>query len=123
MTLVEVLVSVAILAVGTVVLMQALGRVSWAVLVGESERETLLFSFSKMGETEWQVQSGLELPEKENGKFSSGGHEFFWRRTIQSDPMQPELKSADFGVTWGTGSARGEYRVETLLKQPVKESS
>ena len=123
MTLVEVLVGIAILSVGTLILMQALGRVSWTVLAGESRLHALLFSFSKMGETELEIQAAHELPEKEEGIFRVNDREFRFKRTTQIPPDRPELRHVGLEVTWEMGRGLMEHHVETLLEQPTKESS
>lgn len=121
-TLVEILVSVAILSVGSVAVLQALGRSAAALAVAESRSQAHLFSMAKMAEVELAVRSGKRIEEATAGSFREGPRQFSWSLTAHPPPEEdPQMQSVSLIVHWDLGRRRYEYAVETAFRLPKEE--
>jgi len=100
-TLVEILVSVAILAVGSVVLCQALARGAYAVALAKRHATAYLFSISKLADLELMLRQGPL--EKTSGQFGAGRDAFVWKVDAEVSPELPQLQQLKLTVNWKQG--------------------
>ncbi|MBI3324649.1 MAG: hypothetical protein HYZ92_05155 [Candidatus Omnitrophica bacterium] len=123
MTLIEVLISVVILAVGSVVIMEAFGRMAQALAVADDETGAYLFAMEKMAQVELEFRQG-RLPEddKESGSFRLGDQGFDWTLRMSAVSEEPPVRSVALDVEWQRGAADYSRHLETVLRvaQPEK---
>ncbi len=116
-TLVEILVSVAILSIGAVLVMQALGRAASAMVIAEHRHQATLFSVSKMAEVEMSLLQGQELEEHTAGSFQIDEQLYQWSLSSPLNKEDPQRKSVSLVVTWNDGRQTSGHHVETVLRQ------
>jgi len=109
-------VSVAILSVGSVLVMQALARVAHAQVLAESMASAQLFAASKMAAIELACREGCELDEAEEGRVRVGEQTLEWRASAEEVPEDPALRSVSLAVTWRRGAHTFERRLDTWLR-------
>ena len=123
-TLVEVLVSVAILAVGAPLIMHALARASYAHAVAEHHAQAYLFAASKLSEIELAARETRELKDHyEEGSFRIGNQAFEWQVVATPAADDQDLASVLLTLSWRHGADVYERRFETLLRLPPEEPS
>lgn len=136
LTLVEILVSVAVLSVAAVFLLGALGRAYSATAQTQARQEAYRFALSKMGEVERALRSAEELEEESEGSFREGIRLFRWVLSVVHEPApdsgedgQPKpgpgpnrlpRRRVLLTVRWEEGRHVQEQRVETVLLLPEK---
>ena len=113
-TLVEVLTSVLILSISSVVILQALARASSAITLSECRRNAVLFSAGKMAETELALRLGLDLEEANGGSFRVGDQPFAWNSTcVKAEGPGPRVLSLT--VLWKRGRDPYSQQVQAVL--------
>lgn len=113
LTLVEILISVAILSAGTVVVMQALAQGAYVLKVATNRMWAYTFSKSKMADLEMSLKQGLEL--KTRGTFRMGHEQFRWE--IDTSPMEePALELVTLTVAWRQGAHDYASRFSTVAR-------
>ncbi len=115
LTLIELLVSVAILAMGSVLTMQALARVAHAQMVAESMMAAHLFAASKMAALELASREG-ELEPSASGSVGTGDQALRWRATTEAVPEDPAVRAVSLAVAWRHGAQIYERRLDTWLR-------
>lgn len=123
MTLVEVLISVALLAGGAVLIIQAFAHTWEAAGVEDSRSAAYLFALSKLSDLELAHQQNHDLRDKVSGNFRSGKEIFKWETHIEpAFTPPPESKEiAPDRVTLLVQWPRDQWRFETLLSPPKQE--
>ena len=114
-TLIEILMSVAILSIGTVLVMQALARAAWGITAAEHRRQACLFSLSKMAEAELTLRTMKELEEHSGGSFQADQQAFVWNLSSMPETEGSPRRLISLAVTWEDGAHRYEHRVQTVL--------
>ena len=118
LTLIEVLISVVLLAMGAVFIMQALARISYAQLVAEDRRSAYFFSLSKMAEIELSVWQGTFPKEGEHGRVRVGASTGSW--DVTASPLADDSQEMAIVLTtsWHRGADAFTHHVETILHIP-----
>ena len=98
LTLVEILVSVAILAAGTVLVLQALGRGAYLLTVARQRSNAYAFSAAKMADLELSLRQGGEPQTK--GRFGQGRDQFVWQADVSPARESPNLALVMLTVSW-----------------------
>ena len=120
-TLVEVLVSVAILSVGAVAVMQALGRSAAAMTVAEARAQAHQFAVNKMAEVELAARLGQEMEESTGGSFLQGTRQFRWSLSAPLPEEGPGMRPVSLTVEWELGGESHAYTVQTAFRVPPEE--
>ena len=116
LTLIEVLISVVILAVGAVLLAQALAKISYAQALAGDRAAVYFLAASTMAEVEVAVQEG-SMPEKgQRGSMRLGQQAFVWEATSQALEEDPKAASVILTVSWRRGASTFERRLETVVR-------
>ena len=124
MTLVEVLISVALLAGGAVLIIQAFAHAWEAAGVEDDRLKAYLFAVSKLSDLELAHHENHDLRDKISGSFRSGKDTFKWETHIEpafeppADSKEIPPDRLSFSVQW----PRDEWRFETLLSPPKQET-
>ena len=118
LTLIEVLVSVAILSMGAVVVMQALARTAQAQALAEDRAQAYIVGASKMAEAELSTLAGTALPEHEDGHVRVSEQAFEWSINTVLEAEDPSLQLVMFAVTWQRGQYTYQQAVSTLVRLP-----
>ena len=106
-TIVEVLLSIAILSVGAVLVMQALARGAYAVTVADARTTVYTFASAKLADLDVAFTQG-SMP-RTGGKFTSDGTPFQWQLDTSPVSGEPELEMATLTVQWSqAGTTRHE---------------
>ena len=116
-TLVEVLVSVTILSVGSVAVMQALGQTAAALSAAEHRRQAVVLSSSKIAEAILTLRAGQELEEHSGGTVRSGDQSMVWSLNVVSEKERPRVKTLSFTVEWKDGGRLRQSTLETILRR------
>ncbi len=119
-TLVEVLISVLILSIGSVVILQAMAQASSAITLSECRREAVLFSAGKMAETELVLRRALDLEETDGGSFRIGDQPFTWTLTC-GKAKGPGPRELSLTVAWERGRDSYSHQVQTVLMRPKRQ--
>lgn len=117
LTLVEVLISVALLAAGSVLVLQALAKGAHVLASARCRAAAHAFASAKLADIELAARQGA-LPAKTSGTFRQSGAEFDW--AIQAAPTgdTPFLETVTLTVGWRQGPHRYEQRVTTVKRAP-----
>jgi len=122
LTLIEVLISIVILSMGSVVIMEAFGRMARALAVADHETDAYLFAFSKMAEVEMSCREGVPPEDdEESGSFQVGGQGYQWTLRTVTLSDEPPVKSIALEVAWRRGAEEHARRLETVLRIPQDE--
>ena len=115
-TLVEVLISVAILAVGSVLIMQALARGAYALAVAAQRSTAYSFAAAKLADLELSARQGI-VPNSA-GRFGTGARQCEWR--VDASPLddEPQLALLTLTVGWRQGRYQYESRFSTVQRLP-----
>ena len=116
-TLVEVLVSVAILSVGSVAVMQALGQTAAALSAAEHRRQAVEISSLKIAEAALTLRTGRELEENNGGTVRLGEQSLIWTLNAVSEKERPRVKTLSLTVEWKDGAQLRQHYLETILRR------
>ena len=105
MTLIEVLLSLAILAIGQVVILQALARGAYALAGAERSSTAYAFAAAKLADLDLSFQQRVEP--KMSGRFGSGQGAFEWH--VDRVPQDDQLRLALVTLTVGWRQGKHEY--------------
>ena len=116
LTLIEILISVVILATASVLIMQALVRGAYALEVAHRRTQAYTFSSVKMADLEMSLQRGQEP--KTHGEFRMDHTPFEW--DVQMMPLadEPQLQLVTLTVGWRQGRNDYSSQVSTVAKMP-----
>lgn len=120
LTLIEILISVAILASASVLIMQALLR--GAYMLESAKRRTTAYAFAaaKLADVELALLSGEEL--KTGGQFWAGREAFRWAVAMEPAPDEPDdLQLVTLTVNWRQGRHPYRETYSTIVPIPKEE--
>ncbi|MBI4343451.1 MAG: prepilin-type N-terminal cleavage/methylation domain-containing protein [Candidatus Omnitrophica bacterium] len=119
LTLVEILVSVAILAGGTVLVLQALARGAQALSIARNRSVVYAFSAAKMADLELAAHEGGAS--QREGSFTQGRERFRWR--VEHAPVEasPLLERLSLTVAWRQGARDYAVDTSTLVPRPTAQ--
>ncbi len=118
LTLIEILVSVVILASAVVFIMQALARSTFTLALAKNRLAAYAFSSAKMAELETAYAQGA-VPKEGAGHFRVGRDEFDWRVDASASSEDPQLERVTPTVEWRQGSNAYESQM-SMLQRVVK---
>ena len=119
MTLVEILISVAILATGAVLILQALARGAQALSLARSRAVAYAFASAKMADVELATAQGKDVTPE--GQFRAGHESFHWHLEAVPTADEPELQLVTLTVGWRQGRDAYTTNVSTMTPLPKKE--
>jgi hypothetical protein len=119
-TLVEILVSVAILAAAVVLIMQALLRGAYASTLAEQRFHAYAFSVGKLADLEMALHTGQTLAP--HGRFRMGNDQFTWQLETAPLPEDAQLELMTLTVGWGTGRQERSTQMGLLRRVPEEGS-
>lgn len=120
LTLIEILVSVAILASAVVLIMQALMRGSYTLQVAENRLRAYVFSVAKLADLELAMAADHHV--KPNGQFRVGRDLFEWSLETTPSLDDPQLSLMTLTVGW-RGSGPGRTAQVSMLRRMTQEGS
>jgi type II secretory pathway component PulJ len=112
LSFVEILVSLVILASGSVYLLRALASTAKAQSIARQQCEALLFSMAEMGRAEVEYRAS-GIPDADDGAFRTADAAFEWDLALQPDALDLQAASAVFSVRWERGGAVYEKKFQT----------
>ena len=124
LTLIEVLVAVVLLSVGTIMGLQGLATISRALSRMESQSAAYEFAVNKMTELESRALHSTKLEEfekLEEGTFQAAQRSFAWVTSWTVPDPDVSLGSIRLTVSWQHGEARYESQFSTLINLPKSE--
>ena len=101
LTLIEILISVAILASAVVFIMQALARGAYALSLGSNQMRAYTFASAKMADLE--VALSQEAAIDEEGSTPSSRDQFRWRVAMSPVDDEPQLQLVTLTIEWNQG--------------------
>jgi hypothetical protein len=104
LTLIEVLISIAILAIGQVLIMQALARGAHALSVAERRSTAYAFAAAKLADINLRARQGEAIDM--DGRFGSGRSAFEWRIDRFPQPDHPAIELLTLTIDWPQGKHR-----------------
>jgi hypothetical protein len=107
-----VLISIAILAIGQVLIMQALARGAHALAIAERRSTADAFAAAKLADIDLRAHQGQEIDA--DGRFGSGRNAFGWRVERALQPDHPTLELVTLTVDWPQGKTRAASRFTTV---------
>ncbi len=116
LTLVEILISVALLASASVLIMQALARGAYVSTLAHSRMRAYTFAAAKMADVDLSFAQGIE-PDPE-GQFRVGRQQFQWHLQASPLPDEPTLEEVTLTVDWRQGKHPYESHVSVLRRLP-----
>ena len=120
LTLIELLVSVAILASASVLVVQAFIRGAYAMTTAANRLRAYEFASAKMADLELNLDQGV-APETA-GQFRIGGDLFQWKADMAASDSDPELALVTLTVGWHQGPHGYETSVSALRRVAKKPS-
>ena len=118
-TLIEILVSVAILASAIVLIMQAFARGAYALNLSSNRLRAYAFAASKMADLELSVRQGVEP--KPDGQFRIGQDRFQWQVSATPIPDEPALKLVTLTVEWAQGKRSYTSQTSLVTRAPAAQ--
>lgn len=118
-TLVEVIISVAILSIGLAVILQGLANSLNALRISENNLETSFIFGNKMSELEMEREREGELNGWEREEFASGRIVFDWDVTFLPVEDIEEVNKMVAVLSWKEGRRRGEIKVPTYFRSSL----
>ncbi len=117
-TLIELIVSAAILAIGLTSVMRTFTH--GVGVVGRNERATIAVSLAQQRLAE--VQGLSELTDgREAGEVEAPWDQFRWQTTIESIDDLPTHKRVSVSITWEEGESVDDVTLESLIRIPPEE--
>lgn len=114
MTLPEVLISVAILAIGSVYVLRALSTISYTQALTETRAAAYLFSASKMAEVAGMVAAKAERKKQSGSFYIEGERGFHWSLKFNAYDADLKLDEVDLNVEWQHGVEKYNYETRFL---------
>ena len=114
LTLIELLISVAILASAAVIIMQALARGAYTLALAHNRLRAYAFCASKMADLETHFRDANPLDT--HGEFRNGRDQFQWH--VETSPVSddPPFELVTLTVGWQQGRAAYESQVSALRR-------
>lgn len=123
LSLIEVLVSVALLCAGAVFLSQSLANIAHANAVAEHQANAYAVAVSKMAELELAVREGQDLEDARHGTVVQGLQQIAWHISVEPLPDDPTRRNVALTVSWRDGGRAYERRVDTVMKVAAPQES
>lgn len=114
LTLIELLLSVAILASAVTLILQALVQGASASALTRSRLSAYAFSSAKLADLELSFDHGV-VP-RPAGTFHANDRQFQWRVDTSPLPDDPQLELVTLTVSWPQGAHRYASRVSTVRR-------
>lgn len=116
LTLIEVLISVILLAGGAVLVMQSFAT-GWEAIVRADERaNAYLFALSKLADLELANQQGRDLAERTEGSFRAGAKPFSWHLDVRAgEKSANSAQLVTLSVSWPRGKTQDGAEFSMLL--------
>lgn len=120
LTLVEILISVSILAFALVLILQSLGRGAYALALASNRLRAYEFAAAKLGELELAWRRGEEP--KAAGSFGMGGTPFEW--SLEEQPLDdPMMALSTLTIRWSQGRHEQASHAEAVHRAPPPEEA
>ena len=116
MTLIEILISVVILASAAVLVMQALARGAYALAAAKNRLTAYLVATTTMAELELHARSAQAM--RPEGRFRVGRDQFQWRVETSPTSDDPPLTLVQLTVEWQQGLHTYASTI-TTIRQPA----
>ena len=120
LTLIEILISIAILASASVLIMQALVRGAYMLTLAKNRLTAYTFLSAKMADLELGFQQGI--PPKPSGQFRAGRDQFQWHLDTAPAAEDARLELVTVTVGWHQGRRDYESHTSLLRRLPEKKS-
>ena len=117
LTLIELLVTVVLLATSVVLIMQALARGAHSVRLAQHRLAAYTFLVAKMADVELNLNAGSEL--RPHGEFRTGGTLFQWHLDTLPVMDEPQLEQVSLVVGWRQGPHSYESHISTFRRVPL----
>ena len=114
LTLVEILVSVVILASAMVLIMQAFARGAQALSLARNRLRAYSFAMEKMADLELDFVQ--QIAPRLNGQFHRGHDLFHWRVEATAVADEPQLQWISLIVSWPQNQSVYESRVGLVIR-------
>ncbi len=102
LTLIEILISVAILSAAVTLILQGLVRGAYVLSVTEHRLKAYVFAMSKLADLETELRQGTQ-PLSQDGEFREGPLRFEWRVDCAPVLEEPMLELVTLTVSWRQG--------------------
>ena len=112
LTLIEILISVVILAFASVLILQALAKGAYTLNVAKNRMRAYAFACAKMADLELSFKQGARPAP--TGEFRVGRDRFQWRVETSKLPERPPLERVTLTVQWHQGRKAYESQVSTF---------
>ena len=116
LTLIEILISVAILASAVVFIMQALARGAYALSLGSNQMRAYTFASAKMADLEVAFSQGAAIDEE--GSARSSRDQFRWWVAMSPVEDEPQLQLVTLTVEWNQGPRVYESSYSLMRRLP-----
>ena len=113
-TLIEVLISIAILSIGAVLIMQALARGAYAIHMAEVKNRVYNFASARLADLDVGSTQGL-IP-KTGGTFTMDGQSLSWQFERTLTEQDPELEHGTLTVSWAHGDHQYAEQFPTVRR-------
>ena len=118
LTLVEVLISIAILAAGSVLIMQALARGASTLALAQRRMTAYSFAASKLADLQLAAAEGKTV--RTAGQFGADKDRFEWH--LDTSPLEvPSLQAMTLTVEWRQGGRRYESSFSAVQPVPPED--
>ncbi|MDD5505344.1 MAG: prepilin-type N-terminal cleavage/methylation domain-containing protein [Candidatus Omnitrophica bacterium] len=118
-TLIEIMISIAILSLGLIFVLQGLTHCLSILRISQNNLEASLLAEDKMAELEIAIkQEPDKLSKDTSGESRSGNIEFKWEIRLSPDQEYEELNEVKAAVYWREGRRTGSSVFNTYLMVP-----
>ena len=116
LTLVELLVTVALLAAAAVGILPGLAVAARVARVLERRSQAYFYAFNRLSELDAAIAMGIPPAEEDTGKVDFGADRIDWRLTSEAAGIDGSLRILRFDLSWPRGKARDTYDLQTIVR-------
>ncbi len=116
LTLVELLVTVALLAAAAVGILPGLAVAARVARVLERRSQAYFYAFNRLSELDAAMAMGLIPPEEDTGKADFGADRIDWQLTSAVAGIDSSLRILRLDLSWPRGKASDTYNLQTIVR-------
>ncbi len=116
LTLVELLVTVALLAAAAVGILPGLAVAARVARVLERRSQAYFYAFNRLSELDAAIAMGVPPAEEDTGKADFGADRIDWRLTSVAAGNEGSLRVLRLELSWPRSKARDTYDLQTVAR-------
>ena len=122
LTLVELLVTVSLLAAAAVAILPGLAVAARVARVLERRTQAYFYAFNQLSEIDTSIAMGQMPAEEDDGKVDFGADRIQWRLTAAPAGSDASLRILHLDLSWPRGKGSDTYGLQTVVRVVVPDA-